>query len=234
MRSPRRIRSTDFLLVPLWVDDAVGRDCSTMRVYLTILKQDLVNRTAPRNLKWLIDATGFSRSTVYDALAQLRDLGIVVETDTEWWLPRDQPVSDLADESSDLADRSSGGSDDALSLEGLEGGEGTSTDVDASADPEYGFDHFWAAWPARNGKKLNKAKAVAQWRRLSLDDKKAAWRGAKNYAAASEARIAGAMDAFRWLRDRLWVEWQTPATPDAKTKTRSNGMLDLVRQERGA
>lgn len=217
-------------MVPLWVYEDVGRDCSTLRVYLTILTRNLKDRNAPRRLDWLISTSGVSRSTVYEALASLRETGALVETDDEWTLPLDRPSSDQSDESSDLADRSSGRSDDTLlSIEDLDNPEGSSTDVDL------GFDHFWSAWPLRNGKRLGKAKAVAVWRRLSIDERRAAWRGAVNYAAASNAGLAGAMDAFRWLRDRLWVEWQTPATPDRSSSRGGpavmRGALDLAREE---
>lgn len=204
---PRQLTQTPFLLVPMWVYDAIGADCSTMRVYLTILARNLTERTAPRRLDWLIDAADLSRSTVYEALAALRQCGALVETDGEWWLPRDQ-LSDLADDLSDQPDETSRRSDDASLLEDLENAEGSST---PSTLGDRGFVEFWNEWPARNGKKLNKAKALAIWRRLDLDTRKAAWRGARHYAAASNAGAAGAMDAFRWLRDRLWDEWQEPA-----------------------
>lgn len=69
------------------------------------------------------------------------------------------------------------------------------------------FEEFWSVYPARNGKKLGKAKAVAVWAKLSLDEHRAAWRGARHYAASGQL----AKDAHRWLRDRCWEEWQTPA-----------------------
>jgi hypothetical protein len=205
---PRQLTQTPFLLVPMWVYEAVGADGSTMRVYLTILARNLTERTAPRRLDWLIDAADLSRSTVYEALASLRQCGALIETDAEWSLPRDRPLSDQPDDLSDQPDDSSGRSDDASLLENLENTEGSSTPATLG---DRGFVEFWTEWPARNGKKLNKAKALAIWRRLNLDERKAAWRGARNYAAASNARAAGAMDAFRWLRDRLWDDWQEPA-----------------------
>lgn len=79
-------------------------------------------------------------------------------------------------------------------------------------------EHFWPAWPSRNGKKLSKSKALGYWLKLSVDEQRAALRGARNYAAASRAGMAGAKDAFRWLRDREWPDWQDPARPDGNTE----------------
>lgn len=71
------------------------------------------------------------------------------------------------------------------------------------------FEVFWDAWPRRAGRKLYRAKALAAWRRMSLDDQRLAVKGARRYSAACDAGSQGAMDAFRWLRDGLWIEWQT-------------------------
>jgi len=83
----------------------------------------------------------------------------------------------------------------------------SSTDVDR-------FDEFWEAYPSRNGKKLHKGKAETQWKAKVADgEEEAAIIGAKHYAEAYEAGLpgVGAMDAFRWLRDRCWPDWQEPA-----------------------
>lgn len=91
---------------------------------------------------------------------------------------------------------------------------------DVTDDTLRGFEEFWKAWPRRNGKKLYRAKAETQWRKLSLTDRREAYRGAVNYAKASEAGAAGAMDAFRWLRDKCWPDWQDPAEVQPKTSWR--------------
>jgi hypothetical protein len=88
-------------------------------------------------------------------------------------------------------------------------------------DPLRGFEDFWNAYPKRNGKRLGRGKCEIIWRRLSLDDRRAAWRGAKHYDAAVVSGLQlSAKDAERWLRDHLWTDWQDPATPDP---TRLNG-----------
>jgi len=84
------------------------------------------------------------------------------------------------------------------------------------------FEAFWKAYPARNGKKLFKAKAREKWRGVRRGEWDAAAVGAKNYADAYARGLpgVGAMDAFRWLRDRHWRDWQTPAVEPARPRTR--------------
>jgi hypothetical protein len=84
------------------------------------------------------------------------------------------------------------------------------------ADADRFETHWWPTYPARNGKKLGKAKTLARWRKLSLDDQRAALRGARHYAAACEQGLTIAKDPERWLRDRCWLDWQEPATPDQR------------------
>lgn len=110
--------------------------------------------------------------------------------------------------------------------------EQTLRDVeDVTDDTLRGFEEFWEAWPRRGGKKINRGKAETQWRKLSLTDRRDAYRGAINYAAASEAGVQGAMDAFRWLRDKSWPEWQDPAELQAKPSWRDK---PITRQADGS
>ena len=74
-------------------------------------------------------------------------------------------------------------------------------------DPLRGFDKFWDAYPKRNGKRVGRQDAEKRWRPLSLDDRRAAWRGAVNYAQAVDRGLTIAKDAFRFLRDRSWEDW---------------------------
>jgi hypothetical protein len=73
-----------------------------------------------------------------------------------------------------------------------------------------GFADFWDQYPPRDGKKLDKGKAQAAWKRMSKRDRAAAMVGVGHYAASGQR----AKDAFRWLRDSCWDDWQTPAAPD--------------------
>jgi hypothetical protein len=89
----------------------------------------------------------------------------------------------------------------------------TNSKEDNLCDPLRGFDQFWNVYPERNGRKLHKAQAVARWKKLSLDERRAAWRGARHYAAFCNDGLNIARDAERFLRDRDWEEWQDPVTP---------------------
>lgn len=92
--------------------------------------------------------------------------------------------------------------------------------LDAIPDDRlYGFPHFWDAWPRRGGKRLHRGQAEAVWATLTLRQRKAAWRGAVHYAQACDLGTQGAMDAFRWLRDRSWDDWQEPPTAQPRAGT---------------
>ncbi len=83
-------------------------------------------------------------------------------------------------------------------------------------DPLRGFAEFWSAYPRRNGKIIGRSLCVKRWEKLSLEDRRAAWRGAKNYGGAVSAELTIAKDPDRWLRDRLWEDWQEPAVADSR------------------
>jgi hypothetical protein len=102
----------------------------------------------------------------------------------------------------------------------------SSTAVD-NDDPLRGFPEFWDAWPKRGGRKVGKNLAQDRWRKLNLDDRRAAYRGARHYATASEAGHQGAMDAWRWLRDRMWIDFQEPGDPTARGRPERNALARL-------
>ena len=60
---------------------------------------------------------------------------------------------------------------------------------------------------------LPKGDALAEWKKLDIDDQRLAYRGARHYAMACDAGHQGAMDAFRWLRAKRWSDWQDPPAP---------------------
>jgi hypothetical protein len=96
-------------------------------------------------------------------------------------------------------------------------------------------EHFWPNYPRRNGKRLGKPKALAQWQRLSIEDQRRAVRGLRNYADACNAGKTLAKDAHRWLRDRDWKEWLTPADDQGPTqpeRPKSGWELELEEQSK--
>lgn len=106
----------------------------------------------------------------------------------------------------------------------------TAVDTDEAAQQ---FEHFWNVYPRRNGKRTGRPEALAQFRRLSLDDRRAAYRGAQHYAAAVDAGATIAADGHRWLRKRSFEDWQTPAvisTPRRQSKSdRTASAIENVR-----
>ncbi len=78
-------------------------------------------------------------------------------------------------------------------------------------DPLLGFDKFWGTYPERNGKRLGRRLCEARWKKLSLAEKRTAFKGAANYGKAVEGDLTIAKDPDRWLRDRCWEDWQEPA-----------------------
>jgi len=81
-----------------------------------------------------------------------------------------------------------------------------------SASPPADFAEFWNLYPARGGKKREKAKAVAQWKRLSAADRSKAVQAAPLYAAGEKQGFH--KDAFRWLRDSSFDDWLDAPEPD--------------------
>lgn len=94
----------------------------------------------------------------------------------------------------------------------------------AALSVEQQFEIFWIQYPTRAGRKLEKAKALERWRRLKIDERRLAVKAARHYAAECDAGVRPAKDAFRWLRDRLWLEWAEPgAVPGGPGPGRPHG-----------
>lgn len=93
--------------------------------------------------------------------------------------------------------------------------EPLSTDV----DKERGFDVFWAAYPARNGRKVGKAKAMTKWRSFALETKRQVYAATVHYAAAVAAGTTIAKDPERFLAGRYWEDWVEAGGPHQKPAT---------------
>ncbi len=80
------------------------------------------------------------------------------------------------------------------------------------------FEEFWQAYPARNGKKLEKAATAALFLKLDPADQALAVQSARNYADALKHQGISPKDPKRWLRDgqghEPWRDWMTPAISD--------------------
>lgn len=78
-----------------------------------------------------------------------------------------------------------------------------------------GFDDFWAAYPARNGRKIGKQKTLDVWCKLKPNHRAVAMQAVRTYARAVSSGETLAKDPFRWLRDgelvREWAQSPSPA-----------------------
>jgi len=84
--------------------------------------------------------------------------------------------------------------------------------------PDFPSD-FWERYPKRDGKRVGRKQARAQWEKLSADDRHLAVVAVGNYAAAAADPqvFCPVKDPWRWLRDRLFDDWQEPAEPSRST-----------------
>lgn len=82
----------------------------------------------------------------------------------------------------------------------------------ALGTPPPAFPTFWATYPPRDGKRVGRSKAEEQWKKLSVEEWIRALVAARHLADAIEAGGKfGPPDAWRWLRDRTFEDWQEPA-----------------------
>lgn len=109
-------------------------------------------------------------------------------------------------------------SDQAQGVPGRSGGTiSQEPQLSAAEESAQRFEEqFWLNYPRRHGRRVGKPKALAKWKKLNRTDQEAALRGVKNYAAHCERTDTWPKDAERWLRDRLWEEWQDPPTSAAR------------------
>jgi hypothetical protein len=94
------------------------------------------------------------------------------------------------------------------------------SDVTQRDHPSYGFDRFWDAYPARNGKKVGKAKTLQKWRAFPYETKAQVFIATRHYAAACSDGLTIAKDPERFLTTRFWEDWlDGPGSADgAKAK----------------
>ena len=75
---------------------------------------------------------------------------------------------------------------------------------------------FWERYPKRDGKRVGRKQAKAQWDKLPAEDRRLAVIAVGHYAdAADDPQIfCPIKDPWRWLRDRFFDDWQEPAEPE--------------------
>ena len=71
------------------------------------------------------------------------------------------------------------------------------------------FPDFWTLYPARNGKKLYKARAEEYFDKLKPEEQVLCVEAARRYARHVRLTDALACDAFRFIRNQLWKDFVT-------------------------
>ena len=81
------------------------------------------------------------------------------------------------------------------------------------------FEAFWEVYPQRNGRKVGKANALIEWRKLTVEQRRRAWLGAKHLAASDQLP----KDPERFLRRSKggkggfpFDDWQEPPDVDSR------------------
>lgn len=79
-------------------------------------------------------------------------------------------------------------------------------------DPSFDtfFDDFWNIYPGRNGKKIGHDQCREYCKRFKNGEREQIITGARNYAASKNAREGYARDPIRFLKHKVWHDWQEP------------------------
>lgn len=82
------------------------------------------------------------------------------------------------------------------------------------------FALFWQRYPTRNGRKVDRPLALAAWRKLTLEERREAYRAVGAYRTACDEGLTIARDAHRWLRKTadgpIWEAWLHDPEPSAR------------------
>lgn len=96
------------------------------------------------------------------------------------------------------------------------GKESSSAPGGAGLSDPPGFSEFWLIYPKRKGKKRNRVKAVALWKKLvGPRNIQSVMTGLRHYIASADVKEGFAKDPDGWLRNRCWEDWQEPAEEDS-------------------
>jgi hypothetical protein len=84
------------------------------------------------------------------------------------------------------------------------------TAPDGASEDNATFNAIWETYPRRNGKRLDKQRAITAYNRMSKSDRAALPLAIANYAASGQIP----RDMCRFLARDYWREWLTPAIGD--------------------
>jgi hypothetical protein len=87
-------------------------------------------------------------------------------------------------------------------------------------DAEETFEQFWTIYPERDGRKRGKGNALVEWRKLTIEQRRRAYVGARNVAGSGDDKPK---DAERFLRrtkggDFPFDDYQTSVTVNGRRK----------------
>lgn len=98
-----------------------------------------------------------------------------------------------------------------------------------SSDDEETFKTFWDQYPKRNGARVGRAKALVQWSKLTRPQRSAAMAGLVNYERFCTETGTWPKDAERWVRDKLWQDWQQPVVVPRSKASGSQAATDTAK-----
>lgn len=209
----RTTRST-FAAVPEWVfsHPTVQSHRTVLYVYVSMfLDGDYGEREGKADWESIGDRTGLAKSAIYRDIKALREAGIIIPLGSDHYLmPMDDPSTTVESQSTTVE-----GSSTTVERTLL-----TEKSEDTRVDPLLGFEYFWNIYPERSGRKLGKAKTAERWKKLSLEDRRAAYRGAKNLAADVAAGRTLAKDPERFLSGRVWDDYQDAVAEESSDEIR--------------
>lgn len=246
-RSGPRVRSQTgpFAMVPRWVQRHPDVKPYELAVYVSLTQiadwdTGSTDRQRP-GMSQIAEWTGMSRRRVVTAVRTLESLGMIVVTrERHDDGSRKVNVYTVVQVEPCAHDARGGGAHGALGVvHDVHGGsepraqvlpeqsqqseqeQGASPDGDATDDVDVDdtFELFWAQYPPTNDVKRDKQGALREWRKLTLDERRRAYRGAKNKRAHFEATEEQPPYALRFLRRRDFDDYQHPIRVDKATGT---------------
>lgn len=92
------------------------------------------------------------------------------------------------------------------------------------------FEEFWSLYPARRGKKLEKAKAIKNFSRLTPEDQQLVMVAVRNYSSSElVSKGFGVKDPHRWICDgqgnEPWRDWIEPEVRTIKEPSNEKPQL---------
>lgn len=109
----------------------------------------------------------------------------------------------------------------------------TPKEKSGSSEPSPLFVEFWNIYPARNGKKLEKAVTEKAFLKLSVADQATCITAGRHYAKSEQAQEGiGIKDPKRFLLNGFWREWIEPEQLDERTGKSRRSDIETINKKR--